>query len=339
MKGLLFTGNETTEVLDFPDPQAGPGEAIVKVRASGVCGSDLPRYRDAEGSRGIIPGHEPAGEVIEVGAGVPDGLRVGDRVMMHHYAGCGFCEVCTMGFEQACENNRVTYGTGVHGAHAEYITVPARTLVHLPDELSFEAGAAISCGTGTAWNGLRKMSISGNDTVAIFGQGPVGVSGVISAKAMGARVIAIDISPERLSFAKQLGADHVVNPLEADTVEAVRQLTSGRGADASLETSGAASARAQALQVLAYFGRCSYIGNGAPSELDIRGELIRKVLTVYGSWTFTKAEQIQAARFMVNNQVNIDALINQRYELSQAGQAYKDFVGGAIGKPMIVFDR
>ncbi|MFC5337401.1 zinc-dependent alcohol dehydrogenase family protein [Leucobacter denitrificans] len=339
MKGLVFTGNETVELQDFPDPQAAAGEAIIKVRASGVCGSDLPRYRDAEGSKGIITGHEPCGEVAEIGPGVPSGLRVGDRVMVHHYAGCGFCDVCAMGFEQACQNDRVTYGTGAHGGHAEFIKVPARTLVHLPDELSFEAGAAIACGTGTAWNGLKKMNVSGRDTVAVFGQGPVGVSGVVSAKAMGARVIAVDISPERLEFARQLGADFTINSMETDLIEAVQEITSGHGATASLETSGAGPARAQALEVLSYFGRCSFIGNGAPSTIDIRGEVIRKVLTIFGSWTFTKAEQIEIARFMVENKVDLDALVSKRYSLDEAETAYREFAGGATGKPMITFDN
>lgn len=336
MKGLVFTGQEQAELREFADPQAGAGEAVIRVRASGICGSDLPRFRGA-GSEGVIPGHEPSGEVVELGPGVPAGLRVGDRVMVHHYAGCGMCHVCALGFEQACENGRVTYGTGADGGHAEYMKVPARTLVHLPDELSFEAGAAMACGTGTAWNGLKKMDISGRDTVVVFGQGPVGVSGVMSAKAMGARVIAVDISAERLDFARRLGADHTVNPAESDLGEAVREITSGRGATAALETSGAGSARAQALQVLGYFGRCSFIGNGPPSELDIRGELIRKVLTVYGSWTFTKAELLEIARFMVDARVDLDALISTRHSLDEGEAAYRDFAAGAIGKPMIVF--
>lgn len=336
MKGLLFVGNEAVEVREFADPEPAAGEAVIRVRASGVCGSDLPRYR-GDGSAGIIPGHEPSGVVEAVGEGVPDGLQVGDRVMVHHYAGCGFCEVCALGFEQACESNRVTFGTGAHGGHAELMVVPARTLVHLPDELSFEAGAAISCGTGTAWNGLMKMDVSGRDTVVVFGQGPVGASGVVCAKAMGARVIAVDISDERLEFAKSLGADVTLNPSRESVVDAVRAATGGRGASAALETSGASSARRQALEVLAFFGRCSYIGNGPPSELDVRGELIRKVLTIFGSWTFTKAEQIQAARFMVDNRVDLDALIGDRHTLDDAGIAYSDFSKGALGKPMITF--
>ena len=124
---------------------------------------------------------------------------------------------------------------------------PSRTLVHLPGELSFEEGAAISCGTGTAWNGLNKMDVNGKDIVAVFGQGPVGLSGTLSAKAMGARVIAIDVMDERLRLATELGADHTINAASNDPVQAIRDLTGGQGATASLETSGNPTARQQTL--------------------------------------------------------------------------------------------
>ena len=144
-----------------------------------------------------------------------------------------------MGYEQLCPSGHVTYGGGTaHGANADYILVPSRTLVHLDPALSFEEGAAISCGTGTAWNGLKKMAISGRDTVAVFGQGPVGLSGTLSAKAMGARVIAVDVVPERLSLARELGADHVINSRDTDPVAAIRDLTRGAGASVSLEDLG-----------------------------------------------------------------------------------------------------
>ncbi len=184
MRGIVFKGNRKVELRDFPDPHAGPGEAVVKIRASGLCGTDLHRYRAAEPTD-MITGHEPCGVIAELGSGVPDGLAIGDRVMVHHYSGCGVCEICAMGYEQLCPQRHVTSGGGTgHGANADYILVPARTLVHLDEQLSFEAGAAISCGTGTAWNGLKKMAVSGLDTVAVFGQGPVGLSGTLSAKWM-----------------------------------------------------------------------------------------------------------------------------------------------------------
>ena len=199
------------------------------VRASGLCGTDLHAYHNPEPSS-MISGHEPCGIIAELGDGAPAGLKLGDRVMVHHYQGCGVCEICAMGYEQMCETGGIVYGGGGgHGANADYMLVSSRTLVHLPEELSFEEGAAIACGTGTAWNALKKMDISGRDTVAIFGQGPVGLSGTLSGKAMGAKIIAVDIVPERLNLARELGADHVVNSSEVDPVEAIKDLTGGVG--------------------------------------------------------------------------------------------------------------
>ena len=338
MRGVIFTGNRQAEIRQFPDPHAGPGEAVVKVRSSGLCGTDLHRYRAPEPTD-FITGHEPCGVIEELGPGAPPGLQVGDRVMVHHYAGCGICEICAMGYEQLCPQGHVTYGGGTgDGANADYILVPSRTLVHLPDELSFEEGAAISCGTGTAWNGLHKMDVSGRDTVAIFGQGPVGLSGTHSAKAMGAQVIAVDIVPERLALAKELGADYVINSQEADPVAGIQELTGGMGASAALETSGNPTARTQVLQCLRPFARCCYVGIGSPASVDFNKYVIFKVVTIFGSWTFSKSELIEIARFMVNVKVPLKKLITHRYSLDQAVEAFRTFDGATTGKCVFVMD-
>ena len=293
MRGVIFEGNRKASIREFPDPKAGPGEAVIQIKASGLCGTDLHRYRGDDPVT-MITGHEPCGVIAELGSGSPKTLNVGDRVMCHHYSGCGICELCSMGYEQLCPTGHVTYGGGTgHGANADYILVPSRTLVHLHDSLSFEEGAAISCGTGTAWNGLQKMNISGRDTVVVFGQGPVGLSGTLSAKSMGARVIGVDVVSERLALSKELGADHVVNASNDDPVAAILELTGGLGASASLETSGNPTARQQVLQCLAPFGRCCYVGVGGPAEIDFNRDVIFKVITIFGSWTFSNAELIE----------------------------------------------
>ena len=116
--------------------------------------------------------------------------------MVHHYKGCTVCNHCRSGWSQLCQEEPVlVYGNNAHGGHARYLKVPAFTLVPLRDELSFAAGAAIACGTGTAYGALRRLNLSGNDTIALFGQGPVGLSATQLAAAMGARVIALDVSP------------------------------------------------------------------------------------------------------------------------------------------------
>jgi D-arabinose 1-dehydrogenase-like Zn-dependent alcohol dehydrogenase len=218
MRAVVFTGDRQLELMTFPDPTPGPDEVVIEMKASGMCGSDLHHYRrpKAGGETGglaapsapTIAGHEPCGIVAAVGTAVSPSLaQVGQRVMVHHYEGCRVCGHCRSGWSQLCQEVPVkVYGNNAHGGHAAYMKVPAFTVVPLPDELSFTTGAAISCGTGTAYGALRRIRLSGNDTIAIFGQGPVGLSATQLAAAMGARVIALDVSPERLARAKEFGA-------------------------------------------------------------------------------------------------------------------------------------
>ena len=338
MRGVIFEGNRKASIREFPDPKVGPGEAVIQIKASGLCGTDLHRYRGDDPVT-MITGHEPCGVIAELGTGSPETLKVGDRVMCHHYSGCGICEICSMGYEQLCPTGHVTYGGGTgHGANADYILVPSRTLVHLHDSLSFEEGAAISCGTGTAWNGLQKMNISGRDTVVVFGQGPVGLSGTLSAKSMGARVIGVDVVSERLELSKELGADHVVNASNDDPVAAILELTGGLGASASLETSGNPTARQQVLQCLAPFGRCCYVGVGGPAEIDFNRDVIFKVITIFGSWTFSKAELIEISRFFVETRAPLSKLITHRYSLDQAEEAFQEFDSSTTGKCVFVME-
>jgi threonine dehydrogenase-like Zn-dependent dehydrogenase len=340
VRGVVFTGNSGLEFRDFDDPRAGPGQAVIKIQASGMCGSDLHHYHAVKPRGNFISGHEPCGIIEELGPGSPRGVKVGDRVMVHHYEGCGVCEPCALGYEHLCpQEGGVTYGGGTgHGSNAPYMLVPSRTLVHLPEELSFEEGAAVSCGSGTAWVGLKKMDISGRDTVAIFGQGPVGLSGTMYAKAMGARVIAIDVIPERLKLAQAVGADHVINANDADPVQAIRDLTHG-GATASLESSGNPRARSQCLECLRTFGRAAYIGMGAPSTatIDVQS-IVLKCISIYGSWTFSKAELSEVSRHMVDAGVDLSKIITHRYSLDQADEAIKTFEAGKTGKCVFVFD-
>src|SRR5205823_3449995 len=163
--------------------------------------------------------------------------RVGERVMDHHYDGCGTCKHCRAGWTQMCLEGPVVYGSGGHGGHARYMKVPVSTLVPLPDALSFVTGAAISCGTGTAWGALRRLNLQGGETIAIFGQGPVGLSATQLAVVMGARVIAVDVAPERLKLAQQFGAHEVIDGKSTDMVAAIRGLTHGEGAHKTLDAS------------------------------------------------------------------------------------------------------
>lgn len=348
MKGVVFRGDRKLEILDFPDPTPGPGEVVLEIKASGMCGSDLKFYRAAGGASSLglgkvsgptIAGHEPCGVVVAVGPGVSEKqAKVGMRVMQHHYRGCGVCPHCSTGWMQLCvEGVAEVYGITGHGAHAKYMKCPARTLVPLPDELSFETGAAISCGTGTAWGALHRLGLQGDHTIAIFGQGPVGLSATQLAADMGARVIALDTSDERLARAKDFGADTLINPVKTENVvQAIKDLTHGLGAHLSLDASSSPQARAQAVQCVRTWGKACFVGEGDSVTLDVSNDLLRRQVTLIGSWTFSTVGQGECARFIADRGVKVDKLFTHRWKLDQAEEAYKLFDAQTSGKGVIL---
>jgi threonine dehydrogenase-like Zn-dependent dehydrogenase len=224
------------------------------------------------------------------------------------------------------------YGNNAHGGHAQYLRVPADTLVPLPDEMSFTAGAAISCGSGTAYGALRRMKLSGNDTIAIFGQGPVGLAGTQYAKAMGATVIALDVSQQRLNRAKAFGADHVVDPGSNDPVAAIKELTHGRFADLTLDTSSNPQARLNAIKSTKVWGTMCFVGEGGDVHIDVSPHLLRRQLTLVASWTFSNVIQAECARFSVERKVDVEGLFTHRWKLDEAEEAYRLFDKQVDGK-------
>jgi threonine dehydrogenase-like Zn-dependent dehydrogenase len=348
MKGVVFPGDRKVEIREFDDPVPGPGEVVLAIKASGMCGSDLKFYRAAGGPASlgfktaggpVVAGHEPCGVVVAVGLGVaPNQAWVGMRAMQHHYRGCGVCPHCATGWMQLCvEGVAEVYGITGHGAHARYMKCPARTLVELPEELSFETGAAISCGTGTAWGALQRLGLQGDHTIAIFGQGPVGLSATQLAAQMGARVIALDTSVERLARAREFGADVVLDPTAVDdVVKAIRELTHGRGAHASLDASSSSVARRQAVQCVRTWGKACYVGEGDTVTLDVSNDLLRRQVTLIGSWTFSTVGQAECARYVADRGVEVDRLFTHRWKLDQAEEAYRLFDTQTSGKGVIL---
>jgi 2-desacetyl-2-hydroxyethyl bacteriochlorophyllide A dehydrogenase len=336
MQGIAFLGDRNVELRSFPDPAPGIGEVVLQMKASGICGTDLMLYRRPASAVGapVIGGHEPCGVVAALGPGVDaTRVRIGDRVMVHHYFGCTVCEHCRSGWAQLCQSTPVAvYGNNANGGHAPYLVVPAATLIALPDELSFETGAAISCGSGTAYAALRRLNVSGHDTVAIFGQGPVGLAGTQFAKAFGARVIALDVSPVRLARAAEFGADVSIDPSSADAVAEIMAATGGRGADAVLETSGATSAATAAVRAARIWGSVCLVSGQGPLDVNILADLVFRQITVFGSWTFSAAGQMECARFVVERAVDVDRIFTHRWALSAASEAYRLTDSQAAGK-------
>ena len=333
MRAIVFLGERKLDLMEVPDPTPAPDEVVIEIKASGMCGSDLHQYRGPKKEKLNIAGHEPCGVIAEVGSAVPPSLaKVGDRVMDHHYSGCGVCKHCRDGWSQMCLEGAIVFGGVGDGAHAKFMKVPAHTVVKLPEKLSFKTGAAISCGTGTAYGALKRLDLAGDETIAIFGQGPVGLSATQLAKAMGARVIALDISEERRELATQFGADEVVDPLANNVVEAIRDLTHGEGAQKTLDCSSNPEARRDAVRSVRTWGTACYVGERGEVTLDVSNDLIRRQVKLVGSWTFSKNGQADCAEFIADRKINVDALFTHEFTLDQAEEAYNLFDTQTTGK-------
>lgn len=351
MRGMIFKGQCEVQVRDFPDPTPGPGEAIIEMKASGMCGTDLHYYRhgmhealDMLGLKArmrgdeIIGGHEPCGVIAAVGAGVDArAFKPGDRVIVFHYKGCSHCEHCRGGWTQLCDHGADIYGVLNHGGHATYMKVPVSSLIHLPQDLSFKGGAAIACGTGTAYGALLRLGVSARDTLAIYGLGPVGLSAAQLAAAMGVEVIGVDINAERVRNARAFGVAHAIDASQVDPVEQIHKLTAGKGASCAMECAGSEIPRSQAVRSTGLWGRIALVSVGGNLALDVMKDLIGKQRTLVGSFTVSAVGMNDCARFIAAQGVEVDRLFTREWSLEQAGAAYADFNQQAGGKGVILF--
>jgi threonine dehydrogenase-like Zn-dependent dehydrogenase len=253
MRGVILPGEERVELQEVPTPEPGHGQVLVRMRASGLCGSDLRAiYHEHTGSgaeryQGCIAGHEPAGQIEAVGPGV-SAFEVGDRVAVYHIAGCGQCRDCRGGYMISCTSpERAAYGWQRDGGHADYLLAEERTLIRLPDELTYADGALAACGFGTAYQAILRAGVSGRNRVLVAGLGPVGLGAVMLAASSGAEVIGVDLVPERLELGKQAGAEHVLLA-DQDTAESILQLTDGHGTEVGIDCSGSGAGRRLCLE-------------------------------------------------------------------------------------------
>jgi threonine dehydrogenase-like Zn-dependent dehydrogenase len=212
MKGAYLPGNSTVELREVSVPEPSHGEVLIRMKASTICGSDIRCIyhehlgKGPEGYQGFIAGHEPSGQIVKAGPGCRR-FREGDRVIVCHISGCGVCNDCRRGYMISCtsEKYRRAYGWQRDGGMADYLLAEEKDLIYLPDELSYADGAQVACGFGTVYEGLRKMGISGNDSVLVTGLGPVGLATAALCRKLGAtRIYGIDVIEERMKLAREL---------------------------------------------------------------------------------------------------------------------------------------
>lgn len=336
MRGVVFQGNKRLEIRDFPDPEPGLNEVVVRVKAATVCGSDLHIFRRPNVKDDVIQGHEAAGVVEEVGEAV-ENIRPGERVSVYHHVGIDDCEMCRRGDWYYCKN-RWTWGIGVrNGSFSDLLLTHANGCFRLPEELTFIDGSIISCGGGTAYQGLIKLGVEADDDVVVSGLGPVGLSAVMFAKAVGARVIGVEPVDVRRELALNLGADVVVDPVEEKVVERIKALTNGVGASVVAECSGSTEARNNALRCVRPFGRIAFIGAGARELMIDPGIFSAADITLTGNHVFNVGLYDKMVRLMTNRKMHLEDMTTHRFSLEQAEEAFRVFDSRKAGKVAFVF--
>ncbi|GAB4434711.1 MAG: galactitol-1-phosphate 5-dehydrogenase [Anaerolineae bacterium] len=321
MKALLLTAPSQFEYADVPEPEVGPDDVLIQVKACGICGSDVHGMDGSSGRRipPIIMGHEASGVIAAVGERVA-GWRSGERVTFDSTVYCGRCHFCRRGLINLCDQRRVL---GVscaeyrqHGAMAEFVAVPQRILYRLPDDVSFAHGAMVEP-LSIAVHAASRAPLALDDTVVVVGTGMIGLLVVQVMRAAGCgQLIAVDRDPFRLERALALGADVALNPAQTDVVAAVGQLTHGRGADLAFEVVGINPTVQLASESLRKGGALVLVGNVTPRvELPLQAVVTRQ-LTLAGS--AASCGQYPACLNMISRgSINLDAVISAVVPLSE----------------------
>lgn len=347
MQGAFLPGNSTVELRTLPVPSPGHGEVLLRVKASTICGSDIRCIyhehlgKGPERYQGVIAGHEPSGQIVEVGQGCRRFTR-GDRVVVYHISGCGVCNDCRRGYMISCtsEKYRRAYGWQRDGGMADYMVAEEKDLIALPDQLSYADGAQVACGFGTVYEGIEKIGISGNHAVLITGLGPVGLAAAALCRSLGAQmIIGIDLVPERLKLAKDFGLCDVVMSAGPDNVAQVKDLTAGFGVERALDCSAHAAARATAIRATRKWGRIVFIGEGGTVQFNPSPDIIHDQKTIYGSWVTSTWLMEELIQRLVRWNLHPADIITHRFALGDAADAYALMASGKCGKVAVCFDE
>jgi len=322
MKGLLLKQYMDLEVTDLPQPEIGPGDVLVRVRACGICGSDVHGLDGSTGRRipPLVMGHEAAGVIAEAGRNVKQ-WKSGDRVTFDSTVSCGHCHFCRRGDINLCDNRQVL---GVscgdyrrNGAFAEYVAVPENILYRLPDALSFDHAAMIEA-VSIAVHAVNLTPRSLGDTAVVVGSGMIGQLTIQAAKVAGfSRVFAVDVDDAKLERARKLGADETFNSKTCDAAAEIVARTGGHGADAALEAVGATDPIRTAIASVRKGGTVTLIGNIAPKiELPLQAVVTRQI-RLQGSCA-SSGEYPACIELLSSGAIRVDTMISARTPLEEA---------------------
>jgi len=318
MKALVYTGPHRLELLDLPQPSPKPGEVLLRVRAVGVCGSDLDGFRGKSKKRvpPLVLGHEFSGEVAEIGSNVSSFVR-GEAIAVYPLIGCAQCRYCATHRQHLCPKRRV-YGLDFHGAMAEFVAVPESCLFRVPASLSYVEAALVEP-LANAIHVVRKCPRITDQSGLVYGVGPIGLMVFLVARQFGARRLAVlDVNPNRLSALQSLGADLVVDASQRDPLPTILEWTQGIGVDFAIDAVGCSTSRQNCLAASASGGTIVWIGLSELScELEARSVVTREV-DIRGSYAYSRDDFNEAIALLATKTLPVtSALLETELEHGQ----------------------
>lgn len=328
VKVLVYHGPNRLTVEDRPDPSAGPGEVLVDVIATGICGSDLHGYTGENGRRvpGQVMGHETVGRIAAIGAGSTAGLRIGDLVTIDPVLGCGTCASCLDPGDTLCPNRRVIgVDPLIVAAFAEQIAVPSGNVVVLPADMPVDLGALVEP-LAVGYRAASRGGVGPNSAVLVIGGGPIGQAAALAARRLGGDVVVSEISEARAALVMRLGFP-VVNPAEQDLATAVES-TLRRRPDVVIDAVALSVTLSQALEVSSIGATIVIVGMGSPRvDLDAY-RISTEERTVVGSFCYTAAQFRSTAEWVAANSAALEPLIDGSVSLIGAPRAFADLADG-----------
>lgn len=333
----MFEAPWEMPLRELPAPWPAPGEVLVRVRAAGVCGSDVHGFTGSTGRRtpGVIMGHEFSGIVEALGEGA-SGHVPGDQVAIQPIISCGVCAQCRRGRPNLCLHRR-GIGWSVHGGYAEFVCVPARNALPLPSGVEWVQGA-LAEPLAVALHAVNLTPLNLGDRVVVLGAGTVGLLCVLALRQRGAGpIIVSDLSDHRLELARRLGASEVIRADRQDPVSAVHDLTGGEGADAVLEVVGAPATARQSVELVRHGGAVTWVGNAAPLVEVPMQEIVTRELTVRGSYAFS-GEFARALELLGSGQLDLAPLAVLRAGLDDGPALIRELAQGTLEAVKVVLE-
>ena len=334
MKTVIIKPDRRVKIIEEDIPKVSGNFVLIKVHTAPMC-TEFYHYRD--GTESLCLGHEAAGEVVEVAC--PGKVKVGDRVVVMPQYPCGVCALCKSGDYIHCEHVVDPYKicsckTG-KATYSEYVIKQDWLLIPIPDTMSYDEASMACCGLGASFGAVNTLNVNSSDTVLITGLGPVGLGAIINCISRGARVIGVARNPFRANLALELGAEVILNPDNADCADQIRKLTGGYGADKSIDCSGGAGYQRLCIDGTRRKGLVAFVGESKALEIMVSDDLIRKGLTIFGSWHWNLNDTKKIMDTIAGNKSLIANLVTHKFPLSEAEDAFKLQISGNCGKVLL----